>query len=439
MDYTVEEVLQFVEENDVKFVRLSFCDLFGTLKNIAVMKDELPQAFQNGMPFDASAIRGFMNVEESDLFLFPDPATLSVLPWRPQQGRVVRLFCDIHQPDGRPFEGDGRQILKKSLQKLCNMGFDCQIGPECEFYMFVLDDNGEPTRIPQDKAGYFDVAPKDKGQNVRREICLFMEEMGLRPERSHHEKGPGQNEIDFKYSDALTAADHTIMFKSIVQAVAARNGLFASFMPKPIPDKSGNGFHINLSLHKEGENLIAPRGQGLCKEASWFIAGILHHIRDITLILNPLTNSYARFGCFEAPKYVSWSYQNRSQLIRIPAESGQHARLELRSPDPCCNPYLAFALLLEAGMHGIEEEMTLQPSTDFDLFSADPALLRDYAQLPRTLGEAIEVAQGSALLNQVLKERPLDRFFSEKCAEWQTYCVEKDRETFEHQRYFESM
>lgn len=439
MDYTVEEVLAFVEENDVKFVRLSFCDLFGTLKNIAVMKDELPKAFQNGTPFDASAVRGFMNIEESDLFLFPDPTTLSVLPWRPQQGRVVRLFCDIHQPDGQPFGGDGRQILKRSLEKLRDMGYRCQIGPECEFYMFELDENGNPTNIPQDKAGYCDVAPKDKGQNVRREICLFMEEMGLNPLRSHHEKGPGQNEVDFKDSDALTAADHTIVFKSIVQAVAARNGLFASFMPKPIADQSGNGFHINISLHKDGKNLIAPRGEALCEEASWFIAGILRHIAEITLILNPLTNSYARFGGFKAPRYVTWSYQNRSQLIRIPAESGQSARMELRSPDPCCNPYLAFALLLEAGMRGIEQQMELQPPTDFDLYNAEPAQLRALDELPRTLGDAIEAAQGSEFLKEVLPKRALERFFSEKRAEWQRYCVEKDRETFEHQRYFESM
>jgi len=439
LDYTVQEVQQFVNENDVKFIRLAFCDLFGTLKNIAIMKDELPRAFENGISFDASAIRGFMNVGESDLFLIPDPTTLSVMPWRPQQGRVVRLFCDIHHPDGRSFEGDGRQILKKTVQKLRSLGFDCKIGPECEFYMFELDADGEPTRKPQDKAGYFDVAPKDKGENVRREICLFMEEMGLHPERSHHKQGPGQNEVDFRFSDALTSADHTIIFKTVVKSVAARNGLFASFMPKPLMDKNGNGFHINLSLHKDGKNLFRLREEGHNRQAEQFIAGILHYVREMTLILNPLTNSYARFGLFEAPQYVTWSAQNRSQLVRIPAESGAYARMELRSPDPCCNPYLAFALLLEAGMRGIEREMVLPPSTDIDLLSADPSQREDIEQLPRTLGEAIELADNSQFLKDVLSERVLERFLHEKHAEWQAYCVEKDTETFEYQRYFENL
>jgi glutamine synthetase len=436
MDYTVQEVLQFVEENDVKFVRLAFCDLFGNLKNIAIMKDELPRAFASGISFDASAIRGFMNVEESDLFLFPDSRTLSVLPWRPQQGRVVRLFCDIRHPDGQPFEGDGRHILKRSIQTLRDKGFDVKIGPECEFYLFELDADGEPTKIPQDKAGYFDVAPKDKGENVRREICLYMEEMGLRPERSHHEQGPGQNEIDFRFNNPLTAADHTIVFKSIVRTVAAQNGLYATFMPKPLANRSGNGFHINMSLHRDGVNLFESSDEGHGELARRFIAGVLRHVKECSLILNPLTNSYARFGAFEAPKYITWSRQNRSPLIRIPAESGQYARFELRSPDPCCNPYLAFALLIEAGLDGIDEGISLESPTDADLYRADPALLRDLDQLPRTLGEAIDLAANSAFLKAVLTPRVLERFTRAKSEEWRAFCAEKDRESFEHQHYF---
>ena len=273
------------------------------------MKTELPRAFECGISFDASAVKGFMNVDEGDLLLIPDPSTLSVLPWRPQQGRVIRLFCDIYHSDGRPFEGDGRQILQKSTKKLFDMGLDCMVGPECEFYMFELDADGEPTKKPQDNAGYFDVAPKDKGENVRREICLFMEEMGLRPESSSHKQGPGQNEVDFRFSDALTSADHTIIFKSVVKTVAARNGLFASFMPKPIANRSGNGFHINLSLQKDTKNLFQAGAQGH-ELAEYFIAGILRYVREMTLFFNPITNSYTRFGQFEAPRYVTWSQQN---------------------------------------------------------------------------------------------------------------------------------
>ncbi len=438
MDYTAEEVLQFVEENDVKFIRLAFCDLFGTLKNIAIMKNELPRAFEYGISFDASAVKGFMNVDEGDLHLIPDPSTLSVLPWRPQQGRVVRLFCDIYHDDGRPFEGNGRHMLHKSTERLSKMGLDCMIGPECEFYMFELDADGQPTKKPQDNAGYFDVAPKDKGENVRREICLFMEEMGLSPESSSHKQGPGQNEVDFRFSDALSAADHTIVFKSVVKTVAARNGLFASFMPKPIANRNGNGFHINLSLQKDGKNLFRAGVPGH-ELAEHFIAGILRYVREMTLFFNPITNSYTRFGQFEAPRYVTWSQQNHSQLIRIPSASGPMARMELRSPDPCCNPYIAFALLLEAGMRGIETKMPLPPSTDRVVSELSKQEINEIEQLPLTLGEAIEVAKDSEFLRNILTERVLNEVLLEKQSEWNAYCMEKDTEAFEHLRYFQNM
>ena len=353
MTDTELEVLRFVQENDVKFIRLAFSDMFGIQKNISVMPDELPRAFETGISFDASAVRGFLNVEQSDLFITPDPSTLSILPWRPSHGRVVRLFCNVNYPDGRPFEGSSRHILQRAVKEAAQMGYVCKIGAECEFYLFETDEKGNPTMNPHDLGGYCDIAPNDKGENVRREICLTLEEMGIHPEASHHEQGPGQNEIDFKYSDAMTAADNLLTFKAAVKSIAARNGLYASFMPKPLPDKSGSGLHVNLSLSQGGRNIFktAP-DEGHCPEAEHFMAGVLDHIREITVFLNPLTNSYARFGAFEAPRYLSWSHQNRSQLIRIPAATGAQSRMELRSPDPSCNPHLAFAMLLQAGATG---------------------------------------------------------------------------------------
>ncbi|MFA9423690.1 MAG: glutamine synthetase family protein, partial [Sedimentibacter sp.] len=346
MKYTMDEVLQFIYDNDVKFVRLSFCDIFGTIKNISILSEELPRAFECGISFDASSIRGFLNIEESDLFLYPDPSTLDILPWRPQQGRVVRFYCDIKYPDGTPFDGDGRAILQKSVAKAHNLGYSIEIGSECEFYLFEEDEKGYPTKVPQDNARYFDVAPLDKGENVRRDISLTLEQMGIHPECSHHEQGPGQNEIDFKYSDAMSAADNLVTFKSAVKTIAHLNGLYASFMPKPLKDFSGSGLHINISLLKNNINLFDNIQNNHSTEAESFIAGILNRIKEITVFLNPLTNSYDRFGSHSAPKFVTWSYQNRSQLIRIPAAKGKYSRMELRSSDPSCNPYYAFAMLI---------------------------------------------------------------------------------------------
>ncbi len=436
MNYTMSEVLQFVQENDVKFVRLAFCDMFGTLKNISILADELPRAFENGISFDASAVRGFLNVEESDLFLFPDPGTLSVLPWRPQQGRVVRFFCEIRHPDGTPFEGDGRHILRQAVEKAAGMGYVCKIGQECEFYLFEADDRGKPTKIPHDEGGYLDFAPRDKGENVRREICLTLEEMDLKPESSHHEQGPGQNEIDFKYSDALSAADNLITFQSVVKMVAARNGLYASFLPKPFSDQAGSGLHINLSLSKNGMNLFKNRNDGHSQESERFIAGILNRVREITAFLNPLTNSYARFGCCEAPKYVSWSHQNRSQLVRIPAAKGEYSRMELRSPDPSCNPYLAFALLIFAGLEGIEQHIDLGEPTNLNLYRADEMTLKSFAVLPQTLGEALKIAKESEFVRACLPQKTLEKYIAAKEREWQLYEQASDKAEFEHAFYF---
>jgi len=432
----MKEVLQFVKENDVKFIRLAFCDILGMQKNISIMPDELDRAFEAGISFDASAISGFMNVEKSDLFLFPDPSTLNILPWRPQQGRVVRFFCDIKRPDGRDFEGNTRNILKQAIQRAESMGYVCKIGSECEFYLFETDEKGNPTDIPYDNGGYLDIAPLDKCENVRREICLTLEQMGIKPESSHHEQGPGQNEIDFRYSDALTAADNFITFKSVVKAIASINGLFASFMPKPIADKSGNGLHINLSLSKNGFNIFNKDNNGCSSDANSFIAGVLDKILDITAFANPLTNSYARFGSFEAPKYVSWSHQNRSQLVRIPAARGEYARMELRSPDPACNPYLTFALIIHAGLDGIERKLSLPDPIDFNLYEADSLMLENIKALPENLKQALDITLNSDFIKSVLNEEILKKYAEIKLTEWDKYSRGNNKEDVDKQMYF---
>lgn len=436
MNYTMTEVLEFIKENDVKFIRLAFCDIFGIQKNISIMPDELPRAFEQGISFDASAISGFMNVEESDLFLVPDPVTLSVLPWRPSHGRVVRFFCDIKHPDGTPFEGDGRNILRKAIREAEDSGYNCKIGPECEFYLFQMDEKGLPTAIPHDLATYCDIAPLDRAENVRREICLTLEEMGIRPESSHHEQGPGQNEVDFKYSDALTAADNLVTFKSVVKTVAARNGLHASFMPKPLAEKSGSGLHINISLFKNGLNVFNNRSKQHGEIPDEFIAGIMDKIPEMTAFLNPLTNSYARFGRFEAPKYITWSHQNRSQLIRIPAAEDEYCRMELRSADPSCNPYLAFALVIQAGLEGINKQMQLPPAFDANIYEAGTDKTNTLARIPENLAEAIELASKSTFVQSVLPSKTIDKFLSSKQVDWNRFVQAENKEQFEKERYF---
>lgn len=436
MDYTVSEVLQFVKENDVKFIRLAFCDIFGVQKNISIMPNELPRAFSSGISFDASVVKGFLNVEESDLFLYPDPATLAILPWRPSHGRVVRFFCDIKRPDGTLFEGDGRFLLKNAVKRAAEMGYTCKIGPECEFYLFQMDENGNPTRIPHDHAGYCDIAPLDKGENVRREICLTLEEMGILPENSHHELGPGQNEIDFKYGTALNAADDLVTFKAVVKAIAARNGLYASFLPKPFASESGSGLHINLSLSKNGFNIFKTGDEGHSPDAESFIAGIMERSREITAFLNPLTNSYRRFGSYEAPQYITWSHQNRSQLIRIPAAKGEFNRMEVRSPDPACNPYWAFALLISAGLDGIEKHLPLCPPMDVNLYAADPSVLAGLQRLPETLQDAIEIAGESPFVKRVIPEKTLRKYLDGKRQECRRCRNAQDRLEEEYAMYF---
>lgn len=437
MNSTANDVLQFVLENDVSFIRLAFCDPFGTQKNIAIMPEKLPGAFEHGISFDAHAIKAFRDVTKSDLLLFPDPATLTVLPWRPGPGRVVRFFCDIKKPDGTPFEHDSRYILKKVISQYEQLGYVCKIGAECEFYLFRTDDNGEPTEITMDKGGYLDIAPLDKGENIRREICLCLEEMGIRVESSHHEQGPGQNEIDFKFSDALSTADNMLTFKSVVKAVAARNGLFASFMPKPILNRAGSGMHVNLSLSKNGVNIFDNSINDEADVVDSLIAGILEKTPEITMFLNPLCNSYERFGEYEAPIYVSWSHQNRSQLVRIPAAVGEQMRMELRSPDPSLNPYIAFALIMAAGLYGLQEKRPLPMAVDADLYSAGESVVKNLTKLPASLSEAIQLAQNSSLVKDVLGEALVAKIIAIKKEETAAFEDADDKTWFYRQRYFD--
>ena len=390
--YSYDEVMTFVEEEAVKFIRLAFCDIHGRQKNISIMPNQLKKAFSDGISFDASAVDGFGDIVKSDLFLHPDPATLTIFPWRPSHGRVVRMFCDIKYPYGRHYENDCRYILKRATEEAAKKGISCFFGSELEFYLFKTDENGEPTKEPFDHAGYMDIAPDDKGENVRREICFTLLDMGISPESSHHEEGPGQNEIDFRYSGALNAADNAITFKSVIHTVARRNGLFADFSPKPLLHESGNGMHINISLRSEDGRDYTDN----------FMAGILAHIVEMTAFLNPTEDSYKRLGEHKAPKYVTWSPENRSQLIRIPAEKGEYKRIELRSPDPCANPYIAYALLIYAGLDGIEKNLKPSEPLNVNLYTAGAEITDRLTNLPDTLAKARAAAANSEFIKRIL-------------------------------------
>ena len=398
--YTVEEVLEYVQEEDVKFVRLAFFDLRGVQKNISIMAGQLENAFKNGVSFDASAIYGFETPEKSDLFLHPDPTTVAILPWRPNTGKVVRMFCTISHPDGTPYKKDCRTMLANAVKKARNeFGVDFSFGTEIEFYLFKLDEKGEPTNIPFDNASYMDIAPEDKGENIRREICFTLEQMGIQPEASHHEEGPGQNEIDFHHSDALTAADNAATFKWIVRTRAASAGLFADFSPKPIADKAGSGFHINISC------------SDISKKQN-VLAGILKHAQELTYYMNCTEASYDRLGSCKAPKYIAWGRENRSTFIRVPAITSDDAsRMEIRTSDSECNPYIVFTLLIYAALDGIKNNLMPPEDVKENLF--DSALSKEGSlslskgaatiqTLPDTLDSAREIAQNSSFIKEAL-------------------------------------
>ena len=389
--YTREDVLTFVEEEDVKFIRLAFVDIFGKQKNIAIMPGELKRAFSEGIPFASSNIDGFKDYVLSNLYLHPDPSTLSILPWRPSNGRVVRMFCNVTYPDGTPFEGDSRSILQAAIEYASKNGVNCTFGNESEFYLFKTDDEGRPTKEPFDEAGYLDIAPEDKGENVRREICFTLSDMGIVPESSHHEAGPGQNEVDFRYSDPLTAAEDALTLRAVIKTIAMRNGLYADFSPKPLEEHSGNGMHIKIMVHAmDGEDKLRA-----------FMAGILRHIEEITFFLNPTEESYRRFGEKKAPVYISWSSESRNQLIMIPECSQERRHLKLRSPDSGSNPYIAYALLIYAGLDGVRNNMDPGEPTNLDL--ADGKADRtDLKKLPLTLEAARDKALNSAFVRDIL-------------------------------------
>ena len=398
MKYSKEEIIQYVKEEDVKFIRLAFCDVFGRQKNVYIMAEELPRAFEYGIAFDASAITGFGDETKCDLLLHPDAETLMPLPWRPEHGRVVRMFCSISYPDGTPFECDTRSLLKKAMDEAKKAGYEFMFGAEQEFYLFLLDEYGKPTQVPYDEAGYMDIAPEDRGENIRREICLTLEQMGIRPESSHHEEGPGQNEIDFRYSDAITAADNAMTFQTVVKTVAHRNGLCADFSAKPLDNEPGNGFHINISVRPD-EN---PNN------LYYVIAGILEKIEEMTAFFNPNENSYKRFGHNKAPGFITWSNENRSQLIRIPAAIGEYHRAELRSPDPAANPYLAFTLMIYAGLYGLQTKPDMPDAANINLYKADPVTLAKFRKLPEDLNSACKIAAESEFIKAYVPAPVLD-------------------------------
>jgi glutamine synthetase len=426
--YSKEDIFRIVEEEDVEFIRLQFTDIFGMMKNVAITKSMLSKALDNRCMFDGSSIEGFIRSEESDMYLYPDLDTFEIFPWRPQQGKVARLMCDVYSPDKTPFEGDPRFVLKKVLKKAQDMGFVFQAGPECEFFLFHTDEEGRPTTQTHETASYFDVAPIDQAENVRRDMVLSLEEMGFMIEASHHEISPGQHEIDFQYAEGIVTADNIMTFKMAVKAIAKRHGLHATFMPKPKAGVNGSGMHINMSLSdSDGNNMFEDSNDelGLSKNAYQFIAGILHHMKGMTILTNPLVNSYKRLvPGYDAPVYIAWSAKaNRSPLIRIPSSRGESTRIELRCPDSAVNPYLALAACLAAGLDGIEKEMTPPDSVDSNVFAMpqEEILSRGIEQLPETLGEAIEAFRKDEFMKGVLGEHIFTKYLEAKEAEWRMF------------------
>lgn len=427
MGYTKQKILNMAETEDVEFIRLQFTDLFGTLKNVAITKSQLAKALDNKIMFDGSSIEGFARIEESDMYLYPDYDTFEILPFRPHQGKVARMICDVYKPDGTQLENDPRFILKKVLKEAADMGYTFNVGPECEFFLFHTDDNGGPTTITHEHAGYFDLGPTDLGENARRDIVLNLEEMGFEVEASHHEVAPAQHEINFKYGEALETADRIMTYKLTVKTIAKRHGLYASFMPKPKYGAAGSGMHINMSLSdKDGNNIFADTSDenGLSKEAYSFIAGIIEHMRAMSAVTNPIVNSYKRLvPGYEAPTYIAWSATNRSPLIRVPAAKGPGTRIELRCPDCACNPYLAFAVCLAAGLDGIKRGLTPPASVQQDIFemTENERLEAGIQSLPRNLYEAIHEMKKSEFMKDVLGEEVFYKYATAKRMEWNEY------------------
>ena len=423
---TKQDIFDLVEEEDVRFIRLQFTDMLGTMRNLAITTSRLEDALDNLCMFDGSSIMGFVGVEESDLYLHPDFDTFEIFPWRPHQGKVARLICDVYKPDGTRLESDPRYILQTVIKEAEEMGYKFNVGPECEFFLFNTDERGNPTTEPHDNAGYFDLAPLDNGENCRREICLTLEDMGYKIEASHHEMAPGQHEITFRYDDALKTADRIVTFRTVVKTIAKRNGLHATFMPKPIAGVSGSGMHLTMSLEKDGKNVFYNENDPskLSDTAHKFTAGLLKYTPDMACFTNPTVNSYKRLiPGYEAPVYIAWSANNRTPLIRIPRVSGKSTRVELRSPDGAANPYLALAVCLAAGMEGIKNKILPPESVDENIYEMTDVVKNALGieELPASLREAITEFQKDQFMQEVLGEELSQKLIESKRAEYREY------------------
>lgn len=424
--YTKEDIMRIAKEEDVRFIRLQFTDILGTLKNVAITVSQLEKALDNKCMFDGSSIEGFVRIEESDMYLRPDYDSFIIYPWHPQYGKAARLICDVYCSDGTPFSGDPRNVLKRAIQKAADMGYSFNVGPECEFFLFHVDEKGKPTTETNDEGSYFDLGHIDLGENCRRDICLSLEEMGFEIEASHHELARGQHEIDFRYDEVLKAADNVMTFKLVVKTIAQQHGLHATFMPKPIYGIAGSGMHTNMSLFKNGENAFYDENDelGLSKTAYHFIAGIMAHAKGMTAVANPIVNSYKRLvPGYEAPVYIAWSAKNRSPLIRVPTARGAGTRVELRSPDPSCNPYLEMALCLFAGLDGIEKEMEPCASTDSNIFTMTDKerAAAGIETLPKNLEEALDYFEKDEFVKEALGDHVYTKFLEAKRSEWEDY------------------
>lgn len=424
--YSKADIIRMVEEENVKFIRLQFSDIFGMLKNVAVTASQLEKVLNNQIMIDGSSIEGFVRINESDQYLRPDLDTFCIMPWRPMNGKVARMICSVYNPDGTPFVGDPRNVLQRAVEDAAALGYTFNVGPECEFFLFETDDKGQATVQPHDAAGYFDMSPLDHGETVRRDVCLALESMGFEIEASHHEVAVGQHEIDFKYADALTAADRIETLKLTVKTYASKNGLHATFMPKPIHGINGSGMHINMSLFKDGKNAFYDEKDplGLSATAYSFIGGLMEHVPGMAAVLNPLVNSYKRLvPGYEAPCYVAWSASNRSALIRIPSARGNSTRVELRCPDPACNPYLALAVCLAAGLDGVKRGLKPAEQIKDNIFAMSQREREEagIVSLPADLSQAITAMEKDQLVLDTLGVHAAEAYLMGKKQEWDEY------------------
>ncbi|MCH5464582.1 type I glutamate--ammonia ligase [Levilactobacillus tujiorum] len=440
-DYSKDDIRQMAKDENVKFLRLMFTDLFGTIKNVEVPISQLDKLLDNKLMFDGSSIDGFVRIEESDMYLYPDLSTWMIFPWSTERGKIARVICEVYTTDGKPFEGDPRNNLIRVLNDMRKAGFtDFNIGPEPEFFLFKMDENGKPTTELNDKGSYFDMAPMDLGENCRREIVLTLEEMGFDVEAAHHEVAPGQHEIDFKYADALTAADNIQTFKLVVKTIARKYGLYATFMPKPLTGINGSGMHLNMSLfHDKGNAFYDEKGNmQLSEDAFHFLGGLLKHARSFTAICNPIVNSYKRLvPGYEAPVYVAWSGSNRSPLIRVPNSRGLSTRLELRSVDPAANPYLAIAVVLEAGLDGLRNQLAPREAIDRNIYRMDAEERQEnhITNLPDTLHNALKDLAADDVMRNAMGHHLFQSFMEAKNLEYNSYRTQVSQ--WEREQYLE--